>query len=69
MRPVPLGGLVTQGGAIMPNGVVVTSFGGGLLIITIFYLPIRCGGAPSGAAAIIVHRMETIPVLYLNSMI
>ena len=34
MRPVPLGGLVTQGGAIMPNGVVITSFGGGLLIIT-----------------------------------
>ena len=35
MRPVPLGGLVTQGGAIMQNGVVVTSFGGGLLIITL----------------------------------
>ena len=34
MRPVPLGGLVTQGVAIMPNGVVITSFGGGLLIIT-----------------------------------
>jgi hypothetical protein len=34
MRPVPLGRLVTQGGALMPNGVVVTSFGGGLLIIT-----------------------------------
>ena len=34
MRPVPLGGLVTKGGAIMPNGVVITSFGGGLLIIT-----------------------------------
>jgi hypothetical protein len=37
MRPVPLGGLVTQKGAIMPNGVVVTSFGGGLLIITLFF--------------------------------
>ena len=36
MRPVPLGGLVTQGGAIMPNGVVITSFGGGLMIITFF---------------------------------
>jgi hypothetical protein len=37
MRPVPLGGLVTQRGAIMPKGVFVTSFGGGLLIITIFF--------------------------------
>ena len=25
---------MTHGGAIMPNGVVITSFGGGLLIIT-----------------------------------
>jgi hypothetical protein len=27
--PSPLGGLVTQGEAIMPKGVVVTSFGSG----------------------------------------
>ena len=37
MRPVPLGGLVVQGVAIMTNGVIVTSFGGGLLIIALFF--------------------------------
>jgi hypothetical protein len=35
----------------------------------IFYSPIRRGGVPSGAAAIIVHKMETIPAFYLNTMI